>query len=152
MPSGAHLLPFPNNRRDEPPLSVRLRTLWRRRRHDRSLAADTNHSAASQELRLRARQLNSKWLGRTRRWWPFPEGGRSKTEPRLAAMRLSRGQRRRSRASCASRGLTRMACAPPVPRPSPAPAPWLVNRGRHSMPALRKTEQSSSASGSVRAT
>jgi hypothetical protein len=60
MPSGAHLLPFPNNRRDEPSLSVKLRTWWWRRHHDRSLAAGTNHAAASQEVRLRARQLTSK--------------------------------------------------------------------------------------------
>ncbi len=38
------------------------------------------------------------------------------------------------------------------PSPSPAPAPLFVNRGRHSMPAPRKTEQSSSASGSLPAT
>jgi hypothetical protein len=41
---------------------------------------------------------------------------------------------------------------PAVPSPSPAPAPLFVNRGRHSMPAPRRTEQSSSASGSLPAT
>jgi hypothetical protein len=64
MPNGAHLLPFPIKRRDEPSLSVRLRTSWRRRRHDRSLAAGSD-PAASQELRLRTRQLTSK-AGRNR--------------------------------------------------------------------------------------
>jgi hypothetical protein len=41
---------------------------------------------------------------------------------------------------------------PTVPSPSPAPAPLFVSRGRHSMPALRKTEQSRSASASLPAT
>lgn len=59
MPNGAHLLPFPIKRRDEPSLSVRLRTWWQRRRHDRSLAAG-NDPATSQDIRLRALQLTSK--------------------------------------------------------------------------------------------
>ena len=65
MPNGAHLLPFPIKRRDEPSLSVRLRTSWRRRRHDRGLAGGSSDPAASQELRLRAQQLTSK-AGRNR--------------------------------------------------------------------------------------
>src|SRR4051812_4856358 len=57
-----------------------------------------------------------------------------------------------SRPSCASWGLTKMSWAPTVPSPSPAPAPLFVNRGTHSMPDPRNTEQSSSASGSLLAT
>jgi len=65
MPSGTYPLPSPIERRNEPPLSVRLRTWWRRRRHDSTLAAGNSDPAASQELRLRARQLTSK-AGRDR--------------------------------------------------------------------------------------
>jgi hypothetical protein len=65
MPSGTYPLPSLIKRRDEPPLSIRLRTWWRRRRHDRSLAAGSRDPAASQELQQRARQLTSK-AGRDR--------------------------------------------------------------------------------------
>lgn len=60
MPTGAHLHPISIDRHDEPTLRVKLRTWWRRRRHDRILAAGGTDPAASQELQLRARQLTSK--------------------------------------------------------------------------------------------
>jgi len=59
MPTGADLHPFPIDRPDEASLSLRLRTWWRRNRHDRILAAGGD-PAADRELRLRARQLTSK--------------------------------------------------------------------------------------------
>jgi hypothetical protein len=65
MPSGVDSLPFPSKRRDERPLSFRMRTWWRRKRHDGILAAGSNDPAASQELRLRAQHLTSK-AGRDR--------------------------------------------------------------------------------------